>query len=306
MRQEKKEEKMAIAKINKIWEIASKHQNSTQLLDSRWVDVTGSKSIIRFKGSVGELVTRYLTIDNEDAFSLGFGCNTCEFFFERLDGAKRMSFEQTRFVEDLNEGLGSITDSQIATTKAILPVGAYQAVLLKVNPTFAVSGEKSDYFSNELLRDWQKKEYSHNTQYYRGDTIKLVGKKNVYEFIVPLYDVSRLNSERTAFYKKNILSGKQPTCLAIGHFVYRWNMTYRPQREEDIQKDGEGHYLIAVPEHICFSNYLLDGHHKIWAASQLRKPITVLSYIYIDQCSDFDLEGNIVGMADSLWEASIW
>ena len=40
---------------------------------------------------------------------------------------------------------------------------------------------------------------------------------------------------------------------------------------------GSGYEL---PDAISVMHFLIDGHHKIYAASQLNKPITLLSFLY--------------------------
>lgn len=39
----------------------------------------------------------------------------------------------------------------------------------------------------------------------------------------------------------------------------------------------------AVTEHWCLAHYLLDGHHKTFAASEVGKPITLLSFLSLDE-----------------------
>jgi hypothetical protein len=43
--------------------------------------------------------------------------------------------------------------------------------------------------------------------------------------------------------------------------------------------DGEP----EVNEHWCLAHYLLDGHHKMFAASEAQKPLTLLSLLSLDE-----------------------
>jgi hypothetical protein len=40
--------------------------------------------------------------------------------------------------------------------------------------------------------------------------------------------------------------------------------------------------LPPVTEHWCFPSLLIDGHHKVFAAAKLKKPITMLTFLAID------------------------
>ena len=48
---------------------------------------------------------------------------------------------------------------------------------------------------------------------------------------------------------------------------------------------AEGKHFMSgsgydAPDAISLMHFLIDGHHKIYAASQLNKPITLLSFLY--------------------------
>ena len=75
-------------------------------------------------------------------------------------------------------------------------------------------------------------------------------------------------SEKTlAAYAERLDAGEKPTALALSVLDVRGPAT----REEGPE----------VTEHWCLAHYLLDGHHKTYAASLARKPITLLSFLAI-------------------------
>ena len=39
----------------------------------------------------------------------------------------------------------------------------------------------------------------------------------------------------------------------------------------------------AVTSHWCLAHYLIDGHHKVFAASETGMPCTLLSFLAVDQ-----------------------
>ncbi len=66
-------------------------------------------------------------------------------------------------------------------------------------------------------------------------------------------------------YANRLSNGERPTALAVSVLDVRGPTT----REEGPE----------VTEHWCLSHYLLDGHHKTYAASQVERPITLLSFL---------------------------
>jgi hypothetical protein len=62
---------------------------------------------------------------------------------------------------------------------------------------------------------------------------------------------------------------KQPTALALSVL--------------DVKQPADWDGEPAITEHYCLAHYLLDGHHKTHAASELNKPITMLSFLAIDE-----------------------
>ena len=73
-------------------------------------------------------------------------------------------------------------------------------------------------------------------------------------------------SEKTlTAYANRLAVGERPTALAISVLDVRGPAT----REEG----------PTVTEHWCLAHYLLDGHHKTYAASLAEKPVTLLSFL---------------------------
>ena len=52
---------------------------------------------------------RFLTLDNKKAYHIGNICDTCEFFFERLEGANQSIPIQDK-AEFLRDGLNNLDD----------------------------------------------------------------------------------------------------------------------------------------------------------------------------------------------------
>jgi hypothetical protein len=60
-------------------------------------------------------------------------------------------------------------------------------------------------------------------------------------------------------------------------------------RENDrvIQKLRKEKFYLRVAlsstSHWCLAHYLIDGHHKVYAAAQENKPLTLISFLAVDQ-----------------------
>jgi len=128
-------------------------------------------------------------------------------------------------------------------------------------------GTEADYFCNEQLQYWDLDPFSGlphypKTKYYRGASRKLDDQRKFFEFVVPMFPETWLNEDRLPFYRELIAKGAAPTALAISVLDVRqtWN-----------RKNS----------HWCLAHYLLDGHHKMFAASREGRPATLLSFIAV-------------------------
>jgi hypothetical protein len=180
---------------------------------------------------------------------------------------------------DLVQSVGSI----------ILPTGQYRVSLLRLTPELVRAGGASDYFSHEQLELWQIDPLvggPHDPQsvYYRPES-RFLGKNlsasfrpflpgsdqcsQLFEFIIPITAPRLLGHQTVEFYRDRFAAGAESTALSISVL--------------DIKKPGIWEGDPTVNEHWCLAHYLLDGHHKIHAASLARKPITLLSFLDVSK-----------------------
>ncbi len=97
----------------------------------------------------------------------------------------------------------------------------------------------------------------------------------LFEFFIPLYDISLVNRERVEYYKQQLQSGVQPTVVSLSVLDVKSSMTY-PEDDNGVEIEPR------FGTHWCFANYLLDGHHKMVASHESGKPITMLSFVSRD------------------------
>lgn len=240
----------------------------SRLIDKKSWSIKNSASILAFETAGGDW-DRYITIEGRKAFHIGNICGTCEFFFERLDGASQ-GISQREISRALQTGISKLDSDLLSMVAFILPNGNYEVSLMEVKPKLVDLGTEGDYFSNEQIQVWGIDEFwglPHypKIKYYRGLTKELTNKSKLFEFVVPTFPVNWLADDTIAKYKSLISAGSRPTALCLSVL--------------DIKEPADYGDNIDHPEHWCLTHYVVDGHHKIYAASLLNKPITLLSFL---------------------------
>jgi hypothetical protein len=84
-----------------------------------------------------------------------------------------------------------------------------------------------------------------------------------------MFPSNYLHADAVAAYKASLSRGVVPTALAISVLDVKQPAVWQGERE--------------ITEHWCLSHYVLDGHHKLYAAAQAGKPITMLSFLAADK-----------------------
>jgi hypothetical protein len=106
--------------------------------------------------------------------------------------------------------------------------------------------------------------FQEKSGYYRAGTrpveVPYDRETTLFEFIVPLQPLARLDPDRIEHYRAILREGHAPTAIALSAYDSKGSM------EVDVQ-------------HFIATNFLVDGHHKVEAAHLERKEITVLAFI---------------------------
>ncbi len=266
----------------------------SNLLATTKISVSNSDSIISFTTTGNEnwkVWDRFLTVEGKPAYHIGNVCDTCQFFFERLEGANR-SISPAEISETFENGLQSLDSSLLDKIQLILPTGEYAVMLLDVAPQKVLLGSDNDYFTNEQVKLWGIDGFwglphSPKVEYYRTLTKKFDDYKQLFEFIVPMYPTGWLGVDAVREYESQISEGHQPTALALSVLDVKQPATWEDEIDE-----------IETNEHWGLTHYLLDGHHKVCAASNVGKPITMLSFLAVKQ--SIAREEDIVKLLDIL------
>ena len=247
----------------------------SDFLDVRQLTIIGSSSPLSFVtegGGYWEKWNRYLAIDGKKAFHIGNICGTCEFFFERLEGANR-SIDPKEVAAALNGGLKHLGET-LDKLKAIIPDGEYAVVLKRITPQLVKPSESADYFTHEQVELWGIDSFwdlphTPKTEYYRLKTKTLASKRALFEFLVPTFPHSWLDSDRVEEYSKALARGEEPTAVAISVLDVKGPADWEGEKE--------------VEEHWVLANYLVDGHHKVYAAAKDIRPLTLISFVATDK-----------------------
>ena len=260
------------------------------LLDRTSICVENPSSIISFetKGDgQAKIWDRYLCLEGKPAYHIGNICGTCEFFFERQEGANR-KVSPERVSSALRAGIQTLNPELIQDIASILPSATYEVALFECRPQLVNPGENADYFSNEQIGLWIRDgpwDLPHHpqTEYYRTGSQFLgkclpvrenlpppnAGGSQLFEFCVPLYPKNRLNMETVESYRERLRSGEGATAVALSIL--------------DVKQPADYSDELEVNEHWCVAHYLLDGHHKTYAAAAVHKPTTLISFMDVSK-----------------------
>lgn len=238
--------------------------------------VRDSKSPLGFAtkgGGSWEVWDRFITIEGKDAYHIGNICGTCSFFFQRLAGANQ-SLNPRGFQDQLSSGLTGLTDAQATVLSELLPDGDYEAALLLRIPRLVSPGNTDDFFCREQPALWGIDSFwglphDPRTKYYRGTDKPLGDGAHLYEFLIPMFPDSWLDAKRVSEFEGYLLNGGHPTALAISVL--------------DIKSPANWDGDPAVTSHWCLAHYIIDGHHKLFAASRTSRPVGLLSIIALDR-----------------------
>ncbi len=155
----------------------------TRLLGQDDKEIKNSQSIVSFdkKGSENwEVWHRLISIEGKPAYEIGNICETCSFYFERLEGANQ-SVHPKETIEQLNKGLKSLDKEVVKSVSTIIPNGKYKVLLLTIYPKLVELGKENDYFTNEQIDLWGLDgfyaiPYNPKVPYYRGTDQKIKKK----------------------------------------------------------------------------------------------------------------------------------
>jgi len=250
----------------------------TRILYQENLEITNSKSIVSFETKGGgdwEVWYRYIVIDGNPAYEIGNICGTCSFYFERIEGANK-NVQPIGLIEQLNDGLTSLDKKTVEKIAEIIPNGKYKVLLLKIYPKKIELGTETDYFANEEVKLWGIDWFGdmiHNPKikYYRGTDQHIKEDEKIFEFLIPIFPQNCLDQKRIDFYKQQLEQGKNPTAVSLSVLDVKAPAIWIDDKKPELT----GHW--------CLAHYILDGHHKMFAAAELNKSINLICFLAVEE-----------------------
>jgi hypothetical protein len=238
------------------------------LLDTLHGNFGGPTSPLGFETSGDDswpVWNRYLTLNGKRAYEVGNVCSTCAFFFERLGGANGSIDPGPGRVEQLAQGLTALDPALINHLGAMMPPRDYSVSLLNLSPQAVTLGSPGDYFVTEQQETWGANGFWNlphypKVPYYRLPERRLSPTRRLFEFVIPMYPRSWLKTDRLDEYRRALASNRKPTAVAVSLL--------------DIKQPHD-----SPDEHWCLAHYIVDGHHKIEAASLEGQSLSLLSFL---------------------------
>src|SRR6266508_747826 len=194
----------------------------------------------------------YLDMHGEPLYLISNACGTCSAIFRRVHD-QNLPLTPRQLSAQLEVGLTSVPQTIIDTVAVLLPKGRYHVNLLSATPSLVTRGNQPRGVSCDADYFWL----------CQLETTELTAE---YEIALPLVPQAELNPDRIAFYQAKLTSGYAPTALALSLYDGRSPM---------------GRYSQTALAH-----FLLDGHHKMLAASRLGRPISLLSVLRLEGIED--------------------
>lgn len=190
---------------------------------------------------------RDLDLDGQPLYHIGNTCDTCMALFEKSSDAS-CSLAPEELARQLRQGIQTINQPLIDTISQVLPDGGYRVSLLPISPAYLPPGKPAEW--EGLSSCW-----AHTTQ--------IRPALSIMEYLLPATALADLNEMTIKSYETEIGKGLRPTALALSVLDVR--------------------YLRSQFIDWKLVHFLLDGHHKIMAASRLNAPISLLSFFALDE-----------------------
>jgi len=251
-----------------MWNLVRRKTPASQLIQASTMTGGRPDSLIgieRVDGTYSKGWDRFLTFKGSRAYHVGNICNTCAFFFRRLEGANS-SLPLDELVSALDAGISNLLSPVPTLILTRLPPATYEVLLLRIRPHLVSPGSTDDYFLKEQRALWRyPRPHDPQTEYYRLGSRPLGGGTQLFEFLVPMYPHVKLG-ESVERHRRELETGATPTAIAMAFL--------------DVKHPANWYGDPAITKHSCLAHYLLDGHHKTYAAALSGRPITLLAFLH--------------------------
>ena len=220
-------------------------------------------------------MARYLLIDGKRAYDLGISCQTCGVLFERLSGANQR-VEVEAAAEKLRQGITSLDEEIVQSIGLGMPEDEYDIILAEADVKLVRPGGSADYFAEEQIALFGEDSFwclPHDPRipYYRAGDRNLGDGRRLFNFVVPMFPTKWLTMSTVANYVEALRTKGLGTAVSLAILDIKSPATWNTNEEPD------------PVEHWSLTHFLLDGHHKLNAASESGRPLRLLSFVAVSQ-----------------------
>jgi hypothetical protein len=248
-----------------------------------------------------------VTVNGERVFQYGCPCGTCGITFKKV-ASQTDRVSDAEAVDLLGELDHVPSEFALRRLARILPQGTYHMAVIEEPVRLIMPGAPDDYFAREVVRLFgleppeYEKPQDPGTPYYRlgpdhelavphsGGELRLgsdfrytypggVTKTLLTQIVMPLQDPATLDRGRVEHWKSKSRAGCPLTAFAVS--------VLDNQSPAVVKGDKDYSYKGQM----LLTHCLLDGHHRVQAASETGSPVRVLTLLApfaSNVSSDFD------------------
>lgn len=216
-----------------------------------------------------------IAVRGQVVFEFGNACGTCGTLFRNVADPRDRITDAA--AAQLLGSLDSVPDTGVLRRLGrILEPGSYRVDLVEAEVCLVEPGSADDLFVHEVVDMFERgEEVNDQGPYYRLVPKWVVAQHAALAAIVaPLHATASLDPERVRYWRRQFELGVRPTALALSVV--------------DVQERQ-----VAGPEpsilHLL-TFFLLDGHHRLMAAADLRLPVRLLVYSRAERHQDGPLD----------------
>ena len=227
-------------------------------------------------------------------FQYGCPCGTCGITFKKVASpADRVSdTEATNLLGQLDHFPAEFALRRLAR---ILPRGTYRLAVIEAPVRLVAPGTPDDYFATEVVRLFgleppeYEKPQDPGTPYYRlgpnhelavpypGGEISAIRysfpagitKTLLTQIVMPLQDPSTFHKDHVEYWKARARAGHSLTAFAVSVLDMQAPAVKKSGADSDYGYDGQ----------MLLTHCLLDGHHRLQAASEINSRIRILTFL---------------------------
>lgn len=243
------------------------------------------KNIVAFEPWNSSSFFCHLTVNGQPIYEYGSPCGTCGIVFRNV-GAIEQRVSDSEAVKLLGPLEDLPTKTNLVRLARILPKGEYYTVVLSGIIERVEPGSEDDFFVTDVTRLFgQDNEPAGSDIPYFRFTLhhELVRSSSPHQYrtamqrkalvssvIMPLHSPEMLVNKRVEYWKHQIQRGNHATAFAITII------------DRQAPADGKADSTYPYEEQILVANCLIDGHHRVQAATELGTPLRLLSFVSIE------------------------